>query len=284
MTLQSCAKVAGAVATFVAIVLAGMSIKPLRAHADNDDDTDSRVRIGFKIAPVHLNLDGKDRHLVGLGSYLVNAAGDCNGCYSANAPPIFLYPYTTGRNPYFDQPEKIDPAVYLSGGRELRLSRDSNRAFRVRRSKHHHPKLDTGQEWAPEGGHTFSEFKEIMRHGKDFDQIHPTCTAEQVAEILTGATPVCIPTGPILLGPGVSYNNIPDGNLLQIMPWATFSHMSDHDIEANYEYLSAIPCIDNTTSPPPTGAPNELRNDCGAADDDVKDSGNQHSMRSHRSH
>ena len=39
--------------------------------------------------------------------------------------------------------------------------------------------------------------------------------------------------------------------------------MTDHDIEAIYEYLSAIPCIDNSTSTPPAGAPNELRNDCG---------------------
>lgn len=136
----------------------------------------------------------------------------------------------------------------------------------------------------PEGGHTLSEFKEILRHGKDFDHIHPTCTAAQLAEIEAGGTPVCIPTGPIPLGPGVSYNNIPDGNLLQIMPWVTFSHMSDHDIRAIYEYLSAIPCIDNTTSTPPAGAPNELRNDCGAgetaANDTVKDSGNRHSMRS----
>ena len=35
------------------------------------------------------------------------------------------------------------------------------------------------------------------------------------------------------------------------------------DIEAIYEYLSAIPCIDNTWSTPPAGTPNELRNDCG---------------------
>ena len=55
----------------------------------------------------------------------------------------------------------------------------------------------------------------------------------------------------------------PDGNLLQVMPWPTFSHMTDHDIEAIYENLSAIPCIDNTVSTPPAGAPNELRNDCG---------------------
>ena len=38
--------------------------------------------------------------------------------------------------------------------------------------------------------------------------------------------------------------------------------MTDHDLDAIYEYLSAIPCIDNTTSMPPAGAPNELRNQC----------------------
>ena len=47
-------------------------------------------------------------------------------------------------------------------------------------------------------------------------------------------------------------------------PWVTFSHMTGYDIEAIYEYLSAIPCIDNTWSTPPAGAPNELRNNCGS--------------------
>ena len=54
-----------------------------------------------------------------------------------------------------------------------------------------------------------------------------------------------------------------NGALLQIMPWPTFHNLSDSDIEAIYEYLSTIPCIDNKTSTPPAGAPNELRNDCG---------------------
>jgi hypothetical protein len=47
------------------------------------------------------------------------------------------------------------------------------------------------------------------------------------------------------------------------MPWPDFQNMTDGDITAIYEYLSAIPCIDNTSSTPPAGAPNELRNDCG---------------------
>ena len=47
------------------------------------------------------------------------------------------------------------------------------------------------------------------------------------------------------------------------MPWPVFSQMTDHQIEAIYEYLSAIPCIDNSFSTPPAGAPDELRNNCG---------------------
>jgi hypothetical protein len=49
------------------------------------------------------------------------------------------------------------------------------------------------------------------------------------------------------------------------MPWPLFHNMTDHQIEAIYEYLSAIPCIDNNFITPPAGAPNELRNDCGEA-------------------
>ena len=51
MTLRSCAKVTGAIATLVAIILVGMSMKPTRAQAD-DDDSESRIQIGFRIAPV----------------------------------------------------------------------------------------------------------------------------------------------------------------------------------------------------------------------------------------
>jgi hypothetical protein len=32
-----------------------------------------------------------------------------------------------------------------------------------------------------------------------------------------------------------------DGDLLQIMAWPIYQHMTDHDLRAIYEYLSAIP-------------------------------------------
>ncbi|MGA8441487.1 MAG: hypothetical protein WB762_34800 [Candidatus Sulfotelmatobacter sp.] len=271
MTIQSCAKVAGTVVTFVAIVLAAMSIKAPRAHAD-DDDRESRIKIGFEIAPVPLNLAGKDRAMVGLGSYLVNAVGDCNGCHTAGGPPNFNY--AQGGNPYFNQPQVTDPTVYLSGGQNFGPVGTPTGPNGYSGPNMISRNLTPDKNGLPEGGHTLSEFKRILRHGKDFDHIHPTCTAAQLAEIEAGATPVCIPTSP---------GNTVDGDLLQVMPWPTFSHMSDGDIEAIYEYLSAIPCIDNTTSPPPDGAPNELRNDCGnggaAANDAVKDSRTQQAPR-----
>ena len=50
--------------------LSGISL----AQADDDAYREqSRIRRGFEIAPVRLNLSHKDPELVGLGSYLVNA-------------------------------------------------------------------------------------------------------------------------------------------------------------------------------------------------------------------
>jgi hypothetical protein len=66
---------------------------------------------GFEIAPVSLNLKGKDWALVGLGSYLVNTTG-CNDCHT--------HPnWADGHNPYLpnQQPEQINTAQYMSGGR-----------------------------------------------------------------------------------------------------------------------------------------------------------------------
>ena len=74
---------AAAGAAFIGIGIVGMLINSSRLKADeNENGEESRVKIGFAIAPVHLNLEGKNRALVGLGSYLVNAAGDCNACHN----------------------------------------------------------------------------------------------------------------------------------------------------------------------------------------------------------
>jgi hypothetical protein len=74
----------------------------------------------------------------------------------------------------------------------------------------------------PAGGHTYKEFVEIMRRGTDFDHVHPNCTDG-------------IATGTCYLPPV-------NGDLLQVMRWPFFQNMTDHDLRAIYEYLSAIPC------------------------------------------
>jgi hypothetical protein len=77
--------------------------------AADDGSEASKIRIGFDIAPVPLDMERKNPALVGLGSYIVNAQGDCAGCHS---DPTFA----DGGNPHLGQPEAISVATYLSGG------------------------------------------------------------------------------------------------------------------------------------------------------------------------
>src|SRR5262245_14299055 len=58
------------------------------------DDDDQRVAVGFKYAReqgITLDFRRKDKELVGLGSYLVNAVGGCNDCHTA--PPYTQDPF-----------------------------------------------------------------------------------------------------------------------------------------------------------------------------------------------
>src|SRR5271155_6093560 len=105
MTPRSIARPLFAAATSLAIVFAAMTIKAPRANAD-DDDTNSKIKIGFEIAPVPLNLAGRNKALVGYGSYIVNAVGDCNGCHTSGGAPNFNY--ADGGQPYFNQPQVVD--------------------------------------------------------------------------------------------------------------------------------------------------------------------------------
>src|SRR5229473_8520992 len=83
MTPAQRLKVAGATAAFAGVVLTGMFLTSTRGRAqDSGDRAESRIEQGFDIAPVPLNLDRKDRALVGLGSYFVNGPGDCNACHN----------------------------------------------------------------------------------------------------------------------------------------------------------------------------------------------------------
>jgi hypothetical protein len=229
MTTRLFARALPTIAVLVAGVLAGILANTTRANADNSLSEASEVQIGFAIAPVPLNLHGKNHDLVGLGSYLVNAGSDCNSCHNSGGPPDF--DFLPGFNPYNGQPKKLNPAVYLGGGADFGPAGPPNNPGPDIIARN----LTPDKTGMPEGGHTLAEFKQIIRTGMDFDHLHPTCSSK--------VTQNCIPA-PV------------DGSRLQIMPWPTFQSMTDRDLDAIYEYLSAIPCI---AGPP---APSPLHNDC----------------------
>ena len=153
----------------------------------------SEVQRGFQIAPVTLTLTGKNRSLVGQGSYLVNGPMDCTGCHTVN---LFL----PGGNPFNGDPTtKINTDTYLGGGN----------AFGPFISRNLTPDKD-----GLPAGLTFAQFEQVMRNGIDF-------------------------------------KNIPPAPLLQVMPWPAFRHSTDQDLQAIYEYLSSIPCLEGGPGVPP---------------------------------
>jgi hypothetical protein len=222
-----------AFAAVLVVGAGGMWIFPSSGQAQNRLSSQDELRIltGFQIAPVPLNTAGKNLELVGLGSYIVNGVGDCNGCHSAGPPTQ----YTTNGNPYqlsppFSGMKQVNPATYLGGGRNFGAL-IANSASIISRN------LTPDKTGMPAGGRTLAQFMAIMRTGVDLDKLHPQCPTGTVALN-------CVPT---------PFN----GALLQVMSWPTFQNMSDHDLRAIYEYLSSIPC--NAGPADPT---DPLHNNC----------------------
>ena len=223
MKHRSFARITNAAVAAVIAIAVFSSIPRGEAQDQNRPDSmESRTQLGFLIAPVPLKLTGKNRALVGLGSYLVNAVAGCNGCHSAGPATQYI----RGGNPYFGQAATTNAATYLGGGRDFGPL-VPNSPHIISRN------LTPDKTGRAEGGHTFEEFVQIMQTGIDMDHVHPPCSAS--------VTTNCLPR-PF------------DGNLLQIMPWPDFQSMSEHDLRAIYEYLSAIPCLE--------GGPGEPANRC----------------------
>ena len=128
----------------------------IAAQAARADDEQSRIRRGFEIAPAPLNLAGKARGLVGLGSYLVNTTG-CNDCHT--------HPnWANGHNPYLGQSEQINGAQYLSGGRTFGLDSTVFPAVPIVSAN-----LTPDNSGKP-AGLTLAEFLAVMRAGHDPDR------------------------------------------------------------------------------------------------------------------
>jgi hypothetical protein len=93
-----------------AAVAALLGAPRLSAKGARDATEEARIQRGLAIAPVPLDLTGKDRALVGLGSYIVNAQGGCNDCHTEPS-------YEAGHDPFKGGDGKVNAAGYLRGGK-----------------------------------------------------------------------------------------------------------------------------------------------------------------------
>jgi hypothetical protein len=238
MTLRQFVKPVGALAAVGLIGFAAMSVTSSRVQADSNSD----VQIGFAISPVKLNMKGLNPALVGKGSYIVNAKGDCNGCHNS---PDLGGEWVAGKNPFFGQPKLVNANGYLGGGSTFGPFPGKGPGG-VGPLMIYARNLTPGCDAAPctnplpEGGHTFEEFRTIIRTGHDYDATaHPACP--------TLGLEGCIASPPF------------DATLLQVMPWPVQANMSDDDLRAIYEYLRAIPCISHAGT---VGLPANLYQTC----------------------
>ena len=94
------------------LVLTVVLIRQMSAEGPEAGD-EAQARRGLAIAPVPLDLRGKNRALVGLGSYLVNAVSECNDCHTRPH-------YVAGGNPFIPgQPEVVTSTEHLTGGNQF---------------------------------------------------------------------------------------------------------------------------------------------------------------------
>src|SRR6516165_8826533 len=134
--------------------LTGSSRAQAQVDPDPAESEQAMIQRGFEVAPVPLNMQGKNPALVGLGSYLVNAIDHCNTCHSAGPATQ----YAKGGNPYFkvNGGAVINQATYLGGGRvfpPLVAGMPGATPTIVSRN------LTPDKTGLPEGGRTFEEFR-----------------------------------------------------------------------------------------------------------------------------
>ncbi|MDQ6675764.1 MAG: hypothetical protein M3Z09_00540 [Acidobacteriota bacterium] len=238
MIMRHFEKILTAGAAFAAIAVIGMSIGSSSVHAADEfnqsQDEKQMIQTGLAIAAssgIRLTIANNDPDMVGLGSYLVNVVADCNGCHS-NPPTSFAAPgnpyLLQGANPpFFSGTKQINPSTYLGGNQDFGSFGPGPKAEIISRN------LTPDKSGLPVGGDTLLNFIQIMRTGVDMDHVHPSCSATITTNCL--AFPF-------------------NGDLLQVMPWPAFQRMTDRQLTAIYQYLSAIPCLE--------GGPGEPANRC----------------------
>ena len=137
--------------TLLAMTLSPAALQRTQADSGSNGNDESKIKRGYELAPVPLNLKGKNRALVGLGSYIVNAQGACNDCHTNP-------PYSLGGDPHLGQPKVINAPGYLAGGM----------AFGPFVSRNLTPDAS-----GKPAGLTFLQFRHIIRTGEDDDKEPP---------------------------------------------------------------------------------------------------------------
>jgi len=107
-----------------------------------------RIEKGLTLSPVPLNLDGKDRDLLGLGSYVVNAQAACNDCHTH---PTLV----TGGDPFRGEPEQVNSTHFLAGGTPFGPSLVS-------------PNITPDASGNP-AGLSYEDFQHLLRTGREGD-------------------------------------------------------------------------------------------------------------------
>ncbi|HXW83710.1 MAG TPA: hypothetical protein VEJ86_04850 [Candidatus Binataceae bacterium] len=214
------------------VALGGMARAQLASSASSskpDPIAASEVQQGYDISPIpksRLNLKGKNSDLVGLGSYLVNGVGDCSGCHTY--PEYLATDDTAGSNPTAGDPFSGTPS---SQGTSTQLTANFNVSHYMAGGQCFGPvmarNIAPDDDGLPEGL-TEDAFITAMRTGED---VH--CEASP-------SDPICAIE--------------PDAPVLQVMPWPTYHSMTTRELEAIYEYLTALPSA-NPCNTPADGCP-----------------------------
>lgn len=240
MSLKRIVKATVALSAAGIIALLVMDSHVTKVRADPSDSDENLAAIGIKIAPSFINMSGKDPILVGLGSFIVNAQVDCNGCHGSDPANEFLptnNPYHLGTN----NPPTVNQIYYMNGGQNFGpvgpgvVSDPSSPLFAgpgvgpniITRN------LTPDYTGNPAGGMDLPSFMTVIRTGHDFDMLHLNCGTVNptTSKVVTDNC----------------YDPPVNGALLQVMPWAKFQYMTDYQIKAIWTYLSAIPCNDDVT-------------------------------------
>lgn len=231
--------------TALAGAVLAVAILPVPQFASAlDRPTEERVAAGYQVTQVPVDLQGKDPLQVGIGSYIVNVTGVCNHCHSANQYHKAEYPQNqaaqTG-NPYFLPPPFgpylggvvdgkatfiIEHSTFVAGGqnfgavysKNLTPSPDGNVANPTPRTPYY-----------AEGGIDWVTYWGVLHNGVDIDQLFTQCGSG------SNGPAGCLPA------PSNAY-------VLQVMPWPAVRLLTDNDLNAVWQYLSAIPCITNLSN------------------------------------